>query len=121
MIMEPAATGARMPASSRLALVAAWALSRQVSMRMVADVAPDGAEMIPSPLMTADQCGRARAALGWSVNTLAGASGLSRSSVRRLEHGDIIGTNTILAIQRALEAAGVEFTPDGGVRLRAPK
>jgi transcriptional regulator with XRE-family HTH domain len=67
-----------------------------------------------------------RALLGWSQLDLARAASLGVATVRRLESaGDQIrgAAETIWKIQKALEAAGVEFLPaqEGsgpGVRLR---
>lgn len=68
----------------------------------------------------------ARALLGWSQTELASRSGISEPTIKRLEaadgHEPIGGrTQTAAAIQRSLEAAGVEFTNGNrpGVRLRA--
>ncbi|MEO1020130.1 MAG: helix-turn-helix transcriptional regulator [Pseudomonadota bacterium] len=64
----------------------------------------------------------ARAALGWGVRELATAAGVQPNTVSRYENGDVAKTTTVEALQRVLEAAGVEFiTENGGgpgVRLR---
>jgi transcriptional regulator with XRE-family HTH domain len=70
------------------------------------------------------QCRMARAAIGWGVRELAAAAKVSIDTVARFERGDELKERTIEAMQRALEAAGIEFT-DGngggpGVRLRKP-
>jgi transcriptional regulator with XRE-family HTH domain len=65
------------------------------------------------------QCRMARAALGLGVRELAAAAKVSIDTVARFERGDELKERTIEALQRALEAAGIEFT-DGdqpGVRL----
>jgi transcriptional regulator with XRE-family HTH domain len=65
------------------------------------------------------QCRMARAALGLGVRELAAAAKVSTDTVARFERGDELKERTINALQRALEAAGIEFT-DGdqpGVRL----
>ena len=67
--------------------------------------------------------------LRWSGEELAKAAGVSLSSIRRVEAsvGVPEGQNmkTLLAIKKALEAAGIEFigTPEDapGVRLRHPQ
>lgn len=68
------------------------------------------------------QCKMARAAVGLGVRELAAAAGVSPDTVARLERGETIKPRTVAAIQRALEAAGVEFIPENGggagVRLR---
>jgi len=71
--------------------------------------------MIFAPL----QCRMARAALGWGVRELAAAAKVSTDTVARFERGDELKERTIDALQRALEAAGVEFTngDQPGVRL----
>ena len=70
------------------------------------------------------QCRMARAALGLGVRELAAAAKVSIDTVTRFERGDELKERTIEALQRVLEAAGIEFT-DGngggpGVRLRKP-
>jgi transcriptional regulator with XRE-family HTH domain len=64
-----------------------------------------------------------RALLNWSAETLAQKAQLGVATVRRGESADGAPSMTsanLAAIQRALEAAGVEFTNGGqpGVRLR---
>jgi transcriptional regulator with XRE-family HTH domain len=65
------------------------------------------------------QCRMARAALGLGVRELAAAAKVSIDTVARFERGDELNDRTIDALQRALEAAGVEFTNSDqpGVRL----
>jgi transcriptional regulator with XRE-family HTH domain len=65
------------------------------------------------------QCRMARAALGLGVRELAVAAKVSIDTVARFERGEELKERTIEALQRALEAAGVEFTNGGkpGVRL----
>jgi predicted transcriptional regulator len=60
----------------------------------------------------------ARAALGIGVPELAASAGVSPDAVFRLEKGESLHQRTVIAIREAIEAAGVEFLPDGGVRLR---
>jgi DNA-binding XRE family transcriptional regulator len=64
------------------------------------------------------QCKMARAALGLGVSELAAKAGVSPDTVFRLEKGEALHQRTGIAIREALETAGVEFTPDGGVRLK---
>jgi transcriptional regulator with XRE-family HTH domain len=61
----------------------------------------------------------ARAALGLGIRELAVAAKVSIDTITRFERGDQLKERTIEAIQRALEAAGVEFTngEQPGVRL----
>lgn len=78
--------------------------------------------------ITAEQIRAGKAIIRWSGEDLAQASGVSLSSIRRIEatSGMPKGQNmrTVLAIKAALEAAGVEFvgTADDkpGVRLSSP-
>ena len=65
------------------------------------------------------QCRMARAALGWGVRDLARAAKVAVDTVARFERGDELKERTIDALQRALEAAGVEFTngDQPGLRL----
>ena len=51
----------------------------------------------------------ARAALGWGVRELAAAAKVSIDTVARFERGDELKERTIDALQRALEATGIEF------------
>lgn len=69
------------------------------------------------------QCRMARAALQIGVRQLAELASLSAMTVTRFENGHSAGnTETLTALRRALEAAGVEFIPENGggagVRLR---
>ena len=56
------------------------------------------------------QCRMARAALGWGVRELATVAKVSIDTVVRFERGDELKERTVEALQRAFEAAGVEFT-----------
>jgi transcriptional regulator with XRE-family HTH domain len=69
-------------------------------------------------MLTPAQSRAARALVDWSQDRLAGASNLSESTIRDFEKGRRVpATNNLAAIRRALEAAGVEFKPDGSLRL----
>jgi len=61
----------------------------------------------------------ARAAVGLGIRELAAAAKVSMDTVARFERGEELKERTIEALQRALEAAGVEFTngEQPGVRL----
>ena len=65
------------------------------------------------------QCRMARAAVGLGIRDLAAAAKVSMDTVARFERGEELKERTIEALQRALEAAGVEFTNGErpGVRL----
>ena len=69
-----------------------------------------------------------RQALRWSVSYLSDRSGISTSTIKRIEILDGLPNSTkanILAIKSALEAAGIEFTgtPEDlpGVRMNRAK
>jgi transcriptional regulator with XRE-family HTH domain len=80
-------------------------------------------------IITSDQVRAGKALLRWSGEDLAEKSGVSLSSIRRVESAENIpeGQNlkTLLAIRAALEIGGVEFigSPEDrpGVRLNTTK
>lgn len=51
----------------------------------------------------------ARAGLGWGIRELARAAKVSVDTVVRFERGEELKERTVEALQRAFEAAGVEF------------
>ena len=69
--------------------------------------------------MKAIQLRMARAAVGWGVRELAKKAGVTANTVTRIENGADAKQSTMDRLQRALEAAGVEFTNGNrpGVRL----
>jgi transcriptional regulator with XRE-family HTH domain len=70
--------------------------------------------------MNAAQLRMARAALKLGIRDVAKLAKVAPSTVSRFEAGEKLNARTVAAIQRALEAAGIEFI-DGdalGVRLR---
>ena len=70
-------------------------------------------------MISAVQCKMARVALGWRAKDLAAAARIGVATVNRFEAEQAEPhAVTVDAIQRALEATGVEFLPEGGVRLR---
>ena len=70
-------------------------------------------------MLTATQCRMARSALRWTLQELADKAGVSRATLTRFEAEQGTPINaTLRAVRQELEAAGVEFLPDGGVRLR---
>lgn len=78
-------------------------------------------------MISSGQIRAARAFLRWSAAELADVSGVGVATIRRLELVDGVPSSnarTLDALQKALEAAGVEFigTPDNGpgVRLQQP-
>ncbi|KQZ05883.1 hypothetical protein ASD21_18010 [Caulobacter sp. Root1455] len=80
-------------------------------------------------MLTAEQIKAARALVDWSQPQLAGASGLSMPTIRRMEGPLGPGRSTaanVDAVRKALEDAGVVFMEAGelkpggpGVRLKA--
>ena len=63
----------------------------------------------------------ARAALGIGVRELGKMSGVSANTISRFENGSGATVNTVTAIKKALEEAGVVFIPsdgDGGPGVR---
>lgn len=65
-------------------------------------------------MITSLQVRAARAIVGWSQQELADRAVISVNTVRRVEDevGDV-RVGTLKRLQKALEAAGVEFSPDG--------
>ena len=74
--------------------------------------------------MTIEQLRAARGLLGWSQSELAAQAGLSLPTVKRLEaeFGPRVSNEARGTLQRAIEAAGVDFIDENGggpgVRLR---
>jgi transcriptional regulator with XRE-family HTH domain len=73
--------------------------------------------------ITPEQSRAGRGLLDWSQTELGVRANLSESTIRDFEKGRRVPTtNNLAAIQRALEAAGVEFIAENGggagVRLR---
>jgi transcriptional regulator with XRE-family HTH domain len=66
-----------------------------------------------SDKITAAQARMARAALEWSLDDAAAASGVSRRTVLRLEQGESLQARNLAAIRRAFAAAGVRFFDEG--------
>lgn len=61
----------------------------------------------------------ARAALDWSRKNLAGRTGLSVTTIRNIEHGDVVPREGNLNdIRSVFEQNGLEFTDHNGVRNR---
>jgi transcriptional regulator with XRE-family HTH domain len=79
---------------------------------------------LDSVQMKAVQLRMARAAVGWGVRELAKKAGVTANTVTRIELGADAKQSTIEALQRTLEAAGIEFIPQNGggpgARLRNP-
>lgn len=71
-------------------------------------------------MISREQIKAARAMLDWSQNDLAGHCGtVSTPTVKLIETGKINSTpETLGALQKTLEDAGLEFIPQNGVRFR---
>lgn len=80
-------------------------------------------------IITGDQIRAAKALLRWSGEELARQSGISLSTIRRVEgHSgipEVQSVKTMISLKVALENAGIEFigAPDDrpGVRLASPR
>ena len=79
-------------------------------------------------MISSAQIRAARALLRWSAAELAEISGIGVATIRRLELVDGVPSSnarTLVALQQALEAAGIEFigSPEDapGVRRRYPQ
>lgn len=57
----------------------------------------------------------ARAALTWSLDDAAAASGLSRRTILRVEQAKPVLIESMDTLRRAYEVAGVRFEEGGGV------
>jgi transcriptional regulator with XRE-family HTH domain len=74
--------------------------------------------------MTPEQCRAARGLVNWNQTQLAAKARVDPNTVRNFESGRTTPIpNTLDAIHRALEAAGVEFTngDEPGVKLKKLK
>ncbi len=63
--------------------------------------------------MNVRQCRMARAALDWSQQDLAAASGVSARTVIRYEAGEAVLPVRVQTLRRAFEAAGAKFIDEG--------
>src|SRR3954452_984408 len=70
---------------------------------------------------TGAQIRMARAAVRLSVRELAAEARVSPNTITRLETDGTSNASTLAAVERALEAAGVEVLPDNAVRLKVVK
>jgi transcriptional regulator with XRE-family HTH domain len=72
-------------------------------------------------MLTGFQIRAARAGLNITARQLADQAGVSLPTIQRFEKVDGVPpsrSSTLLDVQNALEAAGIEFLPGNGVRLR---
>lgn len=71
-------------------------------------------------VMNVVQCRMARAALKWGIRELAKKAKVATGTISRFEAGETLQPRTVEAIQRAFEAAGIEFTNGDkpGVRVK---
>jgi DNA-binding XRE family transcriptional regulator len=70
-------------------------------------------------LMTGAQIRAGRALVGLTVRELAERSGVHRNTISNIEVGRYHGApESLAAIRKALEAAGVRFIGEAGVKLR---
>jgi transcriptional regulator with XRE-family HTH domain len=67
-------------------------------------------------LISVEQLRAARSLLGWSQSELAARAGLSLPTVKRLEggFGPRVSDEARTKLQRAIEAAGIEFIDENG-------
>jgi transcriptional regulator with XRE-family HTH domain len=83
--------------------------------------------METSLMKTIDQLRAARGLLGWSQSELAARAGLSLPTVKRVEggFGPRVSDDAQIKLQKAIEAAGIEFIEENGgglgVRFRKPR
>jgi transcriptional regulator with XRE-family HTH domain len=66
-------------------------------------------------MITVMQCRMARTALGWGVRDLAKHAHIGTNTVARFESGKPVNVSTMTLIKITFEAAGVQFTEDGGI------
>lgn len=69
-------------------------------------------------MVTSAQIRAARALLNWTVRDLAERAGVHRNTVTRAETDATGPGHATASIRAALEAAGVEFIGETGVKLR---
>lgn len=80
-------------------------------------------------MLTAEQLRAARALLRWDQSTIAERAGVSIETIKRLEKmdGPLLSTKTatLHALEKAFEAAGLDFIPanggGAGIRFRENK
>ena len=65
--------------------------------------------------MTPGQSKAARSWLGWTFEAASAKAGIAKSTLQRFEKGENVMHRTVLSLQRAYEAAGIEFQGRIGV------
>jgi len=79
----------------------------------------DGSAWWKGEMITGKQAKAAREALGWSRPRLSARAAVSDLTIKRFEEGHRPAIRKIVAIERALEAAGIEFLEfEPGARMR---
>ena len=69
--------------------------------------------------ITTAQIRGARGILNWSQHDLSERTGISSTSIGSIENGQSVPReNTLAAIRKAFEDAGIEFLPGSGIRMR---
>ncbi len=68
--------------------------------------------------MTPGQSKAARTWLGWSQDTAAQKAGIAKSTLVRFEGGENVMHRVVVSLERAYEAAGIEFQGKIGVIYR---
>ncbi|MEQ1945153.1 helix-turn-helix transcriptional regulator [Mesorhizobium sp. VNQ89] len=78
-------------------------------------------------MLTASQLRAARGLVNWSQTDLADKTGLALATIKRMEKlgPGRSSADNVMAVQRALESAGVQFIPENGggagVRMAKPR
>lgn len=101
------------------------AAAREAIRAAISQQVPFPADFVIISDITSEQVRAARMLLRWEQKDLSAASGVSLPTIKRLEAKPGVMSaqgNTIRSLQRALEAAGIEFIPENGggpgVRIR---
>ena len=68
--------------------------------------------------MTPGQSKAARSWLGWSMELAAKKAGIAKSTLVRFEKGESVLYRVVVSLERAYEAAGIEFQGRIGVVYR---
>jgi len=94
--------------------------AKSATFGFLANCVPSAKYGTPLAMITPAQIRAARALLNWGQDRLSERSGVSITTIGNIEtERTSPHRSSAAAIQRALEEAGVEFTPDGGVKPRS--